>query len=171
MCVNTVFIDMRYEVSTYDNSKNCDICLDKAKSPEYKCLQCKKSICCECFYKISADFFNADKKNMEMKLKCPYCRYESNYTYQDFTKSEIIILANNHIAELDSFVKQSQVLKELKQLKEELQKYKDRVSLLEGIKHSLQYKINEYEKINQYIDNRKTKYIQTDTIKKLINKV
>jgi len=160
MCLKTD-IAMSCDIIAPDNE--CYICFDNNKSDTFKCRKCQNSICNKCFYQLSRDVYNPITKRMDMSLKCPTCRCDAIYSYEDFEKDEIIYLVNNHIKQLHSF------FKERDELRKEILDNQKKVDLLESKKNILEYKLNGYSKINEYVYNRKTKYIPKTAIQKLIN--
>lgn len=162
MCLKTD-IAMSCDIVAPDN--DCYICFDNKKSDTFKCRKCQNSICNKCFYQLSRDVYNPLTKKLDMSLKCPTCRCDAIYSYEDFEKDEIIYLVNNHIKHLHSY------LEERECLRQEIITNKQKVEILERKENILKYKLNGYNKINEYVDSRKTKYIPKTAIQKLINDV
>ncbi len=79
------------------NDAKCSICYEKNIMNKFKCRTCKYSLCSDCLMKISSDSFDNIDKKMKMKFKCPICRDVNIYTYDDFERNDIIIMANSHI--------------------------------------------------------------------------
>jgi len=100
------------------DSDLCLYCYDKKNMNIFKCRTCNSSLCVDCLLKISRDVFNIEKKIMEMKFKCPMCRDNDVYTYNDFEKEDIITIANLHLYQYHDFF----IEKEIKTKTEKLEK-------------------------------------------------
>ena len=83
------------------NDDECCICLNNKVSSHFKCIRCKKSlVCVECFHKVSNDVFNEKTNNMILNYKCPVCRFDGIYGYENFEKFEIIEIVKKHLSSI-----------------------------------------------------------------------
>ena len=82
-------------IAIEDDDKLCDICFERNKCKTFQCSICNNSVCIECFKKISISKFDFEEtKKMFYDYKCPICRIETDYSFENFEKEEVINLAH-----------------------------------------------------------------------------
>ena len=64
----------------------CEICYGNCKCDKYKCKECDNSICIKC----AESWSKMLSKNMDEQysIRCPYCRTQTKYNYDDLTNEE-----------------------------------------------------------------------------------
>ena len=81
------------------DDKECYICMENKIDSIFKCKVCKKSLCSQCFIKISSDDYNETLRKVECSFKCPICRMTEKYYLDDFDRKSIIHIGNTHFKE------------------------------------------------------------------------
>lgn len=170
---------------SFEYEEVCEICYDLKKLEKLKCDTCKSTCCLNCFRKIK----NGSKMSMETfkidyRYKCPFCRIDNIYNYEDFDKNELIemvsldnkALYESHIiGDLNADEKLRNRCKDLLKVIEELsiksKKNDDKMIEMERYIIELEYKNNEHKTnfnlLKNIIDNTKTKRIDKNSLKNL----
>ena len=124
-----------------DDENICFYCCDRKNMNNFKCGICKNSLCSLCFNKMSDDNYNLEKfENINMKLKCPICRDEKIYRYEDFEKEDIITIANLHIEQIIKNYMNDDIKQKIEpyrnkclELNKDIEKYKEQFEELNNI--------------------------------------
>jgi len=121
-----------------DDENLCFYCCDKKNMNNFNCGICHNSLCALCFNKMSDDKYDIEKfENINMKLKCPICRDEKIYTYENFEKEDIITIANLHIKQIIKQYQNGDIKQRIEpyrnkvlELNKEIEKYKEQLEEL-----------------------------------------
>lgn len=67
----------------------CHICQENYINNNTKCKTCKKSLCLECYDRISK-FLNIKNERVDCQYKCPYCNSIDTKPLEDFSSDVLI---------------------------------------------------------------------------------
>lgn len=156
---------MSLENNEQDEENECNICYTNKNIKDIKCKTCYFSMCLECFYKITIDNFDTNERKMKMDFKCPVCRENFIYSYEDFNKENAIKIANSHLYQSNKFFEIKHSLKynqELEKVNEKNRKLESEIlKLKELIKSKDETHKNQLTLLCSFINN------QTSNIKNL----
>lgn len=147
--------------------KICEICYEREKCSNFKCNTCNSSVCVECFAQISGNGIDEQTYETVYDYKCPICRDYINYTFDIFTKDEIINLDkyNNNLI-FNKYIKKNRDIIKNTFIESITKEYEYEIKILQdaNIQNLQELKEIKYN-IKFLYDNTKTKRIDKQLLK------
>ena len=150
-----------------NSSNECDICMSNRQSNTFKCNTCSNSICVSCFCKISQDYHCDQSNKSILSFQCPFCRVKKNYGFVNFSGSEVIYLATQHLKTATRIIKEKNDI--IDALNKEIKSYDDDYNIKKQNENiEIIHLKNQIFTFKHALNNIKTKTITTTKLQRMI---